>query len=99
MDLEHFTDLDEHLAVGSYPHTPDHVEFLRDNAGIGAVLNLQSDLDLRTRGIDWTIMWPLYTRMGLQTIRVPILLLVLVAPTAHQERCSRALVSLKLSPI
>ena len=73
MDLEHFTDLDEKLAVGSYPHTPDHVQFLRDTAGVGAVLNLQSDVDLRTRGIDWTIMWPLYTRMGVLTTRVPIL--------------------------
>ena len=73
MDLEHFTDLDDQLAVGSYPHTPDHVHFLRERLGVTAVLNLQSDVDLRMRGVDWTVMWPLYTRLGVQTSRVPIL--------------------------
>ena len=37
------------------------------------MLNLQSDADLRMRGVDWTVMWPLYTRLGIQTQRVPIL--------------------------
>jgi hypothetical protein len=72
MKLDHFTDLDDVLAVGSYPHTPEHIISLRDSAGIGAILNLQSDADLRTRGIDWNVMWPLYTRLGMLTTRVPI---------------------------
>lgn len=72
MRLEHFTDLDDELAVGSYPQTPEQMMYLRDTCGVSAVLNLQSDRDLRTRGIDWTVMWPLYTRLGFSTLRVPI---------------------------
>ena len=38
-----------------------------------AVVNLQSDADLRGRGVDWNVMWPLYTRLGIRASRVPIL--------------------------
>ena len=72
MKPEHFTDLDEFLAVGSYPHTPDHILFLQES-GVRAVVNLQSDADLRGRGVDWNVMWPLYTRLGIRASRVPIL--------------------------
>ena len=69
--LEHFTDLDGELAVGSHPHAPEHVEFLAA-AGVRAVVCLQSDEDLRGRGIRWPIMWQLHMRLGLAVTRVPI---------------------------
>jgi hypothetical protein len=72
MELEHYTDLGDDLAVGSYPQSPEQILFLRDNLAVGAVVNLQSDTDLRARGIDWSVMWPVYTRCGLLTSRVPI---------------------------
>jgi hypothetical protein len=70
--LERFTDLDKDLAVGSYPHAPEHVEFLRDEAGVSAVVCLQSDDDFRSRGIQWPILWRVYTTYGLGVQRVPI---------------------------
>ena len=91
MDLEHFTDLDDELAVGSYPHTPDHVHFLRDQIGVTAVLNLQSDVDLKMRGVDWTVMWPLYTRLGVQTSRVPILDFTPTDLAKHLDKAVEAL--------
>jgi protein-tyrosine phosphatase len=70
--LENFTDLDADLAVGSHPHAPDQIQRLR-SAGCRAVVNLQSDDDLRSRGLDWPILWQLYLREGITPTRVPIL--------------------------
>jgi len=69
--LDHFTDLDDVLAVGSYPQTPEDIEFLRSH-GISAVVSLQSDADLRSRGIQWSIIWQLYTRARVAVARVPV---------------------------
>ena len=70
--LEHFTDLDEHLAVGCYPHAPEHVAFLKKH-GVAAVLNLQSDRDLGQLGIIWSVMWQFYMREGILVTRVPVI--------------------------
>ena len=72
MNLEHFTDLDDRLAVGSYPHTPDQIDTLVQSHGVTAVLNLQSDSDLRNRGVQWSILWPLYIRARVSVARVAI---------------------------
>ena len=69
--MDHYTDLDDELAVGSHPHTPDHVAALAAR-GVRAVVNLQSDEDLRSRAIQWPLMWQLYTRHGIRVTRVPI---------------------------
>ncbi len=71
MTLHHFTDLDDHLAVGSYPHAPEHVLMLREH-GVRAVVCLQSDEDLARRGLHWPVMWQLYVSQKVRVKRVPI---------------------------
>lgn len=70
--LAHYTDLDEHLAVGSHPHAPEHMTSLARDHGVSAVLCLQSDDDLASRGLQWAILWQFYLRLGIEVTRVPI---------------------------
>ena len=51
--IKHFTSLDDELAVGSYPHAPEHMIALSRDHGVTSVLCLQSDEDLASRGIQW----------------------------------------------
>ena len=69
--LTHFTDLDAELAIGSYPHAPEHVAFLVE-AGVRSVENLQTDEDLGLRGVEWPFMWQLYTQHRILVSRVPV---------------------------
>lgn len=62
----------ERLWVGRYPHTPEHVDALV-GMGVDAVVNLQSDEDLHSRGVSWSTMWSLYTARGISIERVPII--------------------------
>jgi protein-tyrosine phosphatase len=73
MTLEHFTDLDDHIAVGSYPHTPEQIESLVQTYGVSAVVNLQSDADLRQRGVQWSVLWPFYIKLKVSLMRIPII--------------------------
>lgn len=68
----HFSRLDETLAVGSYPPGPEAIAALAE-AGVQAVVNLQSDPDLHGRGLDWNRMWMTYTAAGIRVTRVPII--------------------------
>lgn len=70
--LKHFTSLDDELAVGSYPHAPEHMMSLAREHGVTAVLCLQSDEDLASRGIQWSVLWQFYLRLGIEVTRVPI---------------------------
>lgn len=70
--LHHFTDLDHQLAVGSFPHAPEHVALLADQHAVGAVVCLQSDEDLEARGLRWPVMWQLYVSRRLRVSRVPV---------------------------
>lgn len=67
-----FDPINDQLLVGAYPQTPEAIRFLRDDEGVTGVLNLQSDKDLYRRGIHWQAMWRLYTRLGMEVLRVPI---------------------------
>lgn len=69
---QHFTDLDEHLAVGSYPSSPETIELLHSDHGIGAVVSLQSDADLKSRGLDWNQLWMVYARAKVKIDRIPV---------------------------
>ena len=71
MTLHHFTDLDDELAVGSFPHAPEHVLTLQAH-GVGAVLCMQSDEDLARRGLHWPVMWRLYVSRKIRVSRVPV---------------------------
>jgi protein-tyrosine phosphatase len=70
--IKHYTDLDEQLAVGSHPHAPEHMMALARQHGVTSVLCLQSDDDLASRGLQWSVLWQFYMRLGLDVIRVPI---------------------------
>jgi hypothetical protein len=70
--IRHYTDLDEHLAVGSHPHAPEHMTSLARDHGVSTVVCLQTDEDLASRGLQWPILWQLYLRLGLDVTRVPI---------------------------
>ena len=70
--IKHYSDLDEHLAVGSYPHAPEHMSSLARDHGVTTVICLQSDDDLASRGLQWPILWQFYTRLGVAVTRVPI---------------------------
>src|SRR5262249_36166274 len=59
------------LYVGSCPMTEGDVIQLKDT-GITAVLNLQTDEDIRTREIDWPAMEDAYRRHGIVIHRFPI---------------------------
>ncbi|MCB9728694.1 MAG: dual specificity protein phosphatase family protein [Deltaproteobacteria bacterium] len=70
--MEHFTALDGALCVGSHPHAPEHFTALARDAGVQAVVSLQSDEDLASRGLSWNLVWQLWTRVGVAATRVPI---------------------------
>jgi len=70
--LEHLTDLDHELAVGSCPRSPEDVDQLVDTIGVRALVCLQTDEDLRARGLRWPVMWQLYTARRVAAQRVPI---------------------------
>jgi len=63
--------LDENLSCGSGPaHAEDIDELVK--RGVGAVLSLQTDLDLRQRGLTWDVLWRLYVARRIATARLPI---------------------------
>ena len=70
--IRHYTDLDEQLAVGSHPHAPEHMTTLARTRGVTSVLCLQSDDDLSSRGLQWSVLWQFYLRLGIDVVRVPI---------------------------
>ena len=40
--------------------------------GVTHVLCLQTDDDLSSRGLQWSVLWQFYLRLGLEVVRVPI---------------------------
>ena len=60
------------LYVGTYPEILEDIQELKDRCGVTAVLSLQSDEDLRDRGIDWPAMEQSYKKLGLEVQRVPL---------------------------
>ncbi len=62
----------DNIFVGSCPTTPVDVSRLQQ-AGITAVLNLQTDTDFRTLGIDWPTLEIAYEAAGISPWRFPII--------------------------
>jgi protein-tyrosine phosphatase len=60
------------LYVGTYPESQEDIQELKDRYGVTAVLNLQTDEDLRERSIDWLAMEESYKRLGIEAHRVPM---------------------------
>mgnify|MGYP001216540826 CR=1 FL=1 len=72
MVISHHTELDAELCVGSCPGSVEDVLYLDRSLGVRAVVSLQSDEDLRVRGLDWNVLWRLYLSHGISASRVPI---------------------------
>ncbi len=65
------TQLEDRLACGSGPaHAEDVDELVR--RGVDLVLSLQTDADLRARGLSWDVLWRLYVAHRVSSVRVPI---------------------------
>ena len=60
------------LYVGTYPEILEDIRELKDRCGVTAVLNLQTDEDLRERGIDWPAMEESYGKLEIEVHRVPL---------------------------
>lgn len=59
------------LFVGSFPQSKDDVERLH-RAGVTAVLNLQTDDDMRHFNLDWNSLEAHYGARGMELRRVPV---------------------------
>jgi len=59
------------LYVGSFPESNSDIDALKRN-GITAVLNLQSDEDLRTYDVDWSALHTHYVAVGIKVRRAPM---------------------------
>jgi hypothetical protein len=60
------------LLVGAYPRDGDEILALNRDAGVNAILNLQTDSDLTRLGIDWSGLLDACGAHGVLIERIPI---------------------------
>jgi len=60
------------IFVGSYPESTGDIDTLRDRASITAVLNLQTDEDIRDLHIDWPVLQSHYASSRIVLRRCPV---------------------------
>jgi atypical dual specificity phosphatase len=60
------------LFVGSYPDSPEDIDQLRQEFGITAVLNVQTDDDFAYWGVTWDCLESHYQTTGVEVQRVPV---------------------------
>lgn len=60
------------LLVGSHPETSEHIDRLKRDVGVSAVLNLQTDTDIQHFRFDWESLLIHYGACGIQLRRVPV---------------------------
>ena len=60
------------LLVGSCPICRADIDQLKNQFGVTAVLNLQTDADFQNAGIDWTDLSSYYGELGIETRRAPV---------------------------
>lgn len=63
--------VDSDVCVGPYPQTPEHADALAE-VGVTAVVNLQTDQDLRHRGVDLDRLHRKLRQHGIELHRLPI---------------------------
>lgn len=68
-----FDQITKTIFVGTYPQSPLDIDRLRDGARITAVVNLQSDADMKSLRVDWKALKKHYTRRDMAIYRHPIL--------------------------
>jgi protein-tyrosine phosphatase len=67
----HFKKINENIFIGPYPQNRQEAEFLA-TVGIGAVLNLQTDVDLTNRSVKWGEMINYYNGRNIIAARSPL---------------------------
>ena len=67
-----YDQIHDRLWVGSYPQQPEDVLHLKQ-IGVTAVMNLQSDMDLDERAVNWDLFWKFYVSQSIEIKRVPII--------------------------
>jgi len=60
------------LFLGSYPKDNSELDLLRQRSGITAVLNLQTDEDMRSLNLAWGSLQDHYRASGIELRRVPV---------------------------
>ena len=78
------------LFVGSCPESPEDIDRLRREAGITAVVNLQTEGDLDHWDIDWPRLQAHYRKVGIEVRRVPVQDFDPDALRANLPRCVEA---------
>jgi len=67
-----FDRITRNIFVGTYPQSPLDIDRLRGGAGITAVVNLQSDTDMKSLGVNWPPLKQHYARREIAVYRHPI---------------------------
>lgn len=70
--MVNFTQILLGLYVGSYPESPEDIEELKARCGVTAVLNLQTDEDIKGKGLNWPALAACYQACGIEVRRVPM---------------------------
>jgi len=60
------------LYVGTYPQGFEDIRELKKRLRVSAALNLQTDQDVRERGIDWKLLEAHYKALDIDVHRVPM---------------------------
>jgi predicted protein tyrosine phosphatase len=60
------------LYIGTCPQSLKDIQELKKRLRVSAVLNLQTDHDIRERGIDWKMLGTQYMERGIDIHRVPM---------------------------
>ena len=60
------------LYVGTYPQGFEDIQELKKRLRVSAVLNLQTDHDIRERGMDWKMLETHYRELDIEIHRVPM---------------------------
>ncbi len=67
-----YTQVLDEVYVGSYPDGREAIDTLRRHLGVTAVLNLQTDDDMKRLGCDWPQLQSYYRRAKIKVRRVPV---------------------------
>lgn len=67
-----FDQITKTIFVGTFPQSPLDIDRLRDGARVTAVVNLQSDPDMKSLRVDWTRLQEHYTKREMTVYRHPI---------------------------
>jgi hypothetical protein len=59
------------LFIGPYPQLSEDIDVIKA-CGVTAVINLQTDADMRQRSIDWQRLYDYYQAVGIACYRLPI---------------------------